>query len=468
MVDYDKFKESLKKAAEEVKKWDDKTIRLISHLDADGISAISILIKALNNENRKYVVSIIPQIQEKIIDDLKREDYEYYIFTDLGSGSLSRISELAKNKKILILDHHDIEEVDVNNENIIHINPHLFGINGSKEISGAGVVYMFTRYLNDKNNMSHIAIVGAIGDIQDREGFSGLNTEIIESAIKNKKLHMGKGLRFFGIHTKPLHKVLEYCTDPMIPGISGSESSAIQFLNSIGINPQKEKGWRKFSDLTETEKKKLAAAIIMKRIEEEIPEDVFGNVCTLIAEERDTPFRDAKEFSTLLNACGRLKKASIGIGACLNNERAKSKAMTILAEYKKEIVQAMRWYNGNKNNFIQGKGYMIINAEENIKPTIIGTLASILSKSNIAENTFILSMAQNNDMTTKVSLRISKTKKKNINLREIVEQITKTIGGEVGGHKDAAGALIRTEKEEEFLASAKEVLSKISMEEFIE
>jgi len=46
-----------------------------------------------------------------------------------------------KDKEIVILDHHKVE----NNERdtIIHVNPHFFGIDGSKEVSGAGVVFLF-------------------------------------------------------------------------------------------------------------------------------------------------------------------------------------------------------------------------------------------------------------------------------------------------------------------------------------
>ena len=52
------------------------------------------------------------------------------------------------------------------------MNPHLFDIDGSTEISGAGVVYLFCKALDGKNkDMAHIAIVGAIGDIQEDKGF---------------------------------------------------------------------------------------------------------------------------------------------------------------------------------------------------------------------------------------------------------------------------------------------------------
>jgi len=476
MDKYDSFKQSIKEAVEKFKKWDNDTLRLVSHLDADGISAASILIKAISNENRRYAVSIVQQLDNKILNELRRENYKYYIFTDLGSGTISKIKQILNDKEILILDHHELEDVKTNNS-IIHINPHIFNIDGSREISGSGVAYLFSKFLNQKNNMAHIAIIGAIGDMQENNGFMKLNNEILQDAIREKKMSVKKTIRFFGSQTRPIHKLLEYSTDPIIPGVSGSESSAIEFLQNLGIRLKKGIKWRTLNDLTEEEKKKLAAAIIIQRHEEEKPEDIFGNTYTLLEEQEATPFRDAKEFSTLLNACGRMKKASLGIGACLGNQKSKKKAMRLLLDYRREIVNAIEWYEKNIQNkllseesnksVIKGKGFVIINAENNIMPSIIGTLTSIISKSNtLKEGTFVLSMAQNDDLTTKISLRIAGNSN-GFNLKTIMEEITARVGGHAGGHMNAAGGLIKTEKEDELIKIAQEVLEKKALEEIV-
>ena len=58
MDSYELFKEDIKKVAEEFKQIPkNKVIRVISHLDADGISAASLMVKLLNNDNRKYSIS---------------------------------------------------------------------------------------------------------------------------------------------------------------------------------------------------------------------------------------------------------------------------------------------------------------------------------------------------------------------------------------------------------------------------
>lgn len=461
---YDKFKEDVLIATDKFRELDKKeTIRLISHLDADGIAACSILIRVLNNDNRKYSISIVQQLSKDIIDDLAKEKYKYFIFTDLGSGQIEYIKEKLKDKKIFILDHHKTEKVKA--DDIVHINPHLYGIDGSKEIAGAGVVYLFASKLDKKiEELAHIAIIGAIGDVQEENGFKKLNDEILQTAIKKKKIKVIKGLRIFGAQTKPLHKVLEYSTDPYIPGVSGSESGAIQFLNQIGINPKNSNGWKKIVHLEDDELKKLVTGIIMKRLNEENPEDVLGQVYILTEEEKESPTRDAKEFSTLLNACGRMGKASLGIGVCLGDKKIKERAIKTLNDYRREIVNAIRWYEERKNDIIKGNGYIIVNAEDNIMPSIIGTLGSIISKSYNVERTFVMTMARLLDGNTKISLR---AKNINIDLRDVIKEISEKIDGEYGGHMQAAGAIIATKKEKEFIDKAKLILEKKAMEEIV-
>src|SRR3989344_5851629 len=140
---YEKFNEELKAAAEAFKKIDKKdVIRVISHLDADGISACAIMIKLLNNDNRKYSISIVQQLNNAVLAQLASEQYGCFVFTDIGSGVISDIKELLNGKKVIVLDHHSIGNTE-DLGNVTLVNPHIFGIDGGREISGAGVVFRF-------------------------------------------------------------------------------------------------------------------------------------------------------------------------------------------------------------------------------------------------------------------------------------------------------------------------------------
>ncbi len=449
------FKEFIK---EKAKDFNAKSVKIVSHLDSDGISSAALLIKMCKLKDIEQSLSIVPQLDENKLIELSKEPHSFFIFSDIGSGQISLINHLMKNKQVLILDHHLPEKIQPN-QNITHINPHEFGIDGSLDISGSGVVYLFCREINEGiKDFAYIPIIGAIGDVQEVNGFSSLNQEILQDALNSKKVRTQKGIKIFGLQTRPLYKLLEYSSDIHIPGVSGSRTGAMQFLQSIGIDPKKGTKWRFFNDLTGDEIDNLIKNLILKRKNESNPEDIIGSRYILINEKYDSPFHDLKEFSTILNGCGRLQRPELGIGALLNEDKAKHHALLALAEYKKEIVQFMNWFREQRGKeIIEEHNYIIINGKNKVPATMIGTMSSIISKSKLVkEGIFVLGLSRQENKT-KISLRVS-SKNNAIDLRIILKQITKEIGGEAGGHKFAAGAIIETDKEQEFIKKAKEIL----------
>jgi single-stranded-DNA-specific exonuclease len=460
------FAEQAAAAAERFRQISPKSARIISHLDCDGICACALLAKALGNRSVRYSISIVPQLDEPTIVSLSKEQHDCFIFADLGSAMLDRMDRYLKGKNVFVLDHHT--PLDWKSDHV-HLNPHLHGINGGDEISGSGVVYYFVSALDKANeSLAHIPVIGAIGDVQDRPMMRGLNKGILAKAESLGLLKVTKGLRLFGIESKPLHKVLEYSFDPFIPGVSGSESGSLQFLQSLGINPKVGTAWKRYVHLTEMEIEKLTEGIILRRVGESKPEDIFGTRYILPSQE-EGPFRDGRELSTLLNACGRLDRASVGIGALLGNDKMRKEAVSVLGDYRREIIGAMRWVDEAKGTeaIIEGEGFMIINAKNKILPTMAGTIASLLSKSHeIKPGTFVMSVARTANNKSKASLRIS-GRKSWIDLRSLVSQIASEVKGEAGGHRNAAGAIFDTHLEEAFLAAAREVLQKNAMYEEI-
>ena len=402
------FLEKIKQEAENLKK-SDSTIRIISHLDADGISSAAIITKALKRLNRKFALTVVKQLSSNTLSQFKLESYKVFLFVDLGSGNLAEIKEAINAKKIIILDHHQPQKIE---NDFIHLNPMLFGLDGNKDVSGAGLAYLFAKSLDEKNkDLSTLALVGAIGDNQDSGGFTSINKIILEDA--EPYLEIATGLRMFGTQTKPLYKILQYSTDPYIPGITGNERAAKEFLQELNISPEK-----KLIHLNENEMKNLVTSIILQRLgSEENPDDVLGPVYLLKSEQEESPTRDLREFATLLNSCGRLNKYSLGIAACMHDKNLKQAAINVLNEYKKEIIYSLNWFYSNKEKRIELENLVIINAEGHIKDTIIGTLTSMIAKSNLyPENTVIISLAHSADENTKISIRCSDCKNKNINL----------------------------------------------------
>ncbi len=449
------MQEIINNAVKEFRKINNEVIRVVSHLDCDGLCSASILINLLKNGEKKFVLSIVKQLNENIIKELSLEKSKIIIFSDLGSGYVKLINKYLKDKKVFIFDHHIPDDID-NYDNIIHVNPHL---SNDVEISGSAVVYLFAKNLNEKNKeFAHLAVIGSIGDIQE---FNELSKEILDDAVSENKIEVRRGLKMFGSQTKPLHKILQFSIDPFIPGVTGSEEGAINFLLDLGINIKENNKFKKLVNLTEEELKKLTTGIILKRLgSEKNPADIFADIYLLKEEDEESFTKDAREFSTLLNSCGRLNKPSIGIGVCLNNQILKEKANELMKQYRLEIINGLNWFYNNKDKMTKEESFVIINAEDNVKDTLIGTITSIISKSNIyRNNTILISMAYTLDNNVKVSMRICNGNNEDIDLREILKEITQD-KWETGGHKNACGCLFPIENEKEFINRIMEVLNR--------
>jgi len=444
-------------------------VRIVGHLDCDGITASSILIKAFYRENIKFVYSSNRQLNEKTIIELKKEHYKIIFFADFGSNLLDIINEELNEKKIFILDHHKFQDIkkSVKTE-IYNINPNKFGIDDNF-ICGSGIAYLFSKCLNKKNkSLAYIALIGAIGDMQDINGFSELNKYILNDSIESNDIEIKIGLSMFGLQTKPLYKLLQFSTEIFIPGVTGDENGAKMFLNNLGIDLIDKNGnYRKIFDLNKEETNKLITAIIISRIGiENNPENILGNIYLLKREEDGVPTRDAREFSTLINACGRLNMPSLGVGACLNDKRSKEKAFELLRDYKNEIINSLNWVDKNRKteNIIEREKLIIINSKNNIRDTVIGTVNSILTKSGLFENgTIIVSMAYSIDNNIKISLR--SVNNSNIDLGSIIKDVCECLNGAGGGHPNAAGGLIQLDKEKEFIEKIVLKLNKLEIEE---
>jgi RecJ-like exonuclease len=412
-----------------------KPIKIISHYDTDGITSATILIKALERMDRTFSVKIVKQLDENVFATLPKN--ELIVFLDLGSSSLM---QLAKYEDIFIIDHHEIpSEIP---SNITLINPHMFD---KESISASGLVYLFVKQISQENkDLANLAVIGMVGDMLDKD-ISKSNNSIISDA----ELTIKKGLLFYP-STRPIHKTLEFSSSIFIPGVTGNSRGVLELLREAGI--EKVRGeYKNLIELTEEENSRLITSILIRRLNHNNV-DIIGNIYLVKFFGR---LEDARELSAMINACSRLGYSEIAILLCLGSRNARTRAEEIYANYKQHIVSALNFISNLKK--IEGKGYIIINARDNIKDTIIGTIASILSvSSTYEEGTVIVAMAYCEDKI-KVSSRVA-GRNSTKNLREILESVTSKIGGESGGHALAAGCLIPKESEESFLSYLKKAL----------
>lgn len=423
----------------------EKNVKIVSHLDADGLTSGSIIARMLLREDSSFELRIVKQLVDDTIKDLKIDENDFLILTDLGSGQLNLLKGILEKTQILILDHHEPERL--NHLNLFHLNPLLFG---KEEISSSMLCYLFAKSVDIKNiDLIHLAIVGAVGDeIDENWKFTGFARKILKEAENVGKVVILKGLRLYG-RSRPVHKALEYSFNPFIPGISGSESGAVQFLSELGITIKDDDEWRALKELTIEEQKRLASAIIIERLrgKQSDAADIFGEIYLL--SELPEEIQDAREFATLLNACGRLGKYETAIELCLNDLTAIKNSDSILTEYRKKISEGIELIrNGDVIKTTENATYIF--CADKVLDTMIGTLTSISINSNLVNTDKPVFGFADSNGSVKVSARASR-KLKQINLKEIIVYAMEQLHAEGGGHKFAAGALIQKKDKDKFV-----------------
>ena len=435
------------KCADEIRKH--KSIHVVSHIDADGLTSAGIICTALERKGLEYTTRFVKQLDEKSLDTIANENHEIVIFTDLGSG----MCELIKSRGIraVISDHHQPQ-----GSFEFHLNPHLFGANGSYELSGSGSTYLLASALGENKDLSPLAIVGAIGDMQHLKmgQLVGINREILEEGVKGSTLQFKKDLTLFGKQTRPIYKLLQYSSDPYLPGLTGDEEACIEFLHSLNIRFSQEERWRRWIELETPEKQKIVSGLVQYCLKSGIPsykiERLIGEVYILLNEREGTEMRDASEFSTLLNATARYDHAEIGLAVCMGNrEEAYEDARKLLAEHRQNLVNGLMYVK--EKGVIKLDNIQYFDAGSEIKETIVGIIAGMSSVIVENRNLPIIAFAKS-DGGVKVSARGTQDLiRRGINLSEAMSVVSAEFGGAGGGHDIAAGATIPENTKENFV-----------------
>ena len=157
-------------------------IFLIVDCDADGFTASAALVN--------YIYKVFPSamdllsiqlhegkehgIEEKWLEEIVANEYKLVICPDASSNDYEQHKFLKDNGiDVLVLDHHDAEEVS---ENAIIINNQLSGY-PNKTLSGVGIVYKFCSKIDElmkikeADTILDLVSLGMIADMMDMRNF---------------------------------------------------------------------------------------------------------------------------------------------------------------------------------------------------------------------------------------------------------------------------------------------------------
>lgn len=426
----DVLKVEAKKAAEIIKSHD--FVRIFTHYDADGISSASIICAALLREGKQFHVTFLKGLIEKI-----NVNSELVILQDMGSGQPDIVSEI--DSDVIIADHHYPSGKIKPRKGLAHVNPHLAGIDGTFELSAAGVAYVIANQLGNNTDLSGLAMIGMFGD---KQKITGGNAEIVKEGIEMGYIAEKKGLNLF---SGKVRDVLTLSTEPFLD-FYGNEEKLDEFLSRVKIDGNKE-----IDELDEDEIQRLSNAIALRILEqggyEGVIEEFIGKKYVL----RNEVISNAIMLSEIVNSCGRASAYSTAFSICMRDESYLEKGIEIWKKFQTELLNEIV---RRKSEAKEGEAirYIIMEDAKTTSP-----VATVLSRYIFSDKPLVVVNVKN-DMA-KISSRSNLRIAENVNLSDVMRNAAEKVGGRGGGHSVAAGANINPEKVDEFIREVDRLVS---------
>jgi RecJ-like exonuclease len=293
----------------------------------------------------------------------------------------------------------------------------------------------------------------------------GLNEILVEDAVSSGNVKVDTDLVVYGRETRPIHRSLAYTTTPYMPNLSGREDNCLTLLSNAGIRLKDGDRFRTIADLTQDEKQKLLNAIMSHLnsigFQSSVVLDMVGSVYTLVNEPPGGPTRDAREFSALLNACGRTGNPSIGVSVGMGDRKtALDEANEVVTTYRKTLATYMEWLTKSPEAIQKFKVIWVIRGENQIQESMTGAFSSIISSAgNLSADNAIIVLTKAKDGGIKLSARAPpKLLKMGMNLGSALSTTAKKYSGFGGGHNVAAGAHIKVDEPTQFLQELDQAL----------
>ncbi|MEA2054314.1 MAG: DHH family phosphoesterase [Candidatus Thermoplasmatota archaeon] len=413
-------------------------IRVISHCDADGVASAAIMAISLARAGYGFHISI-KKTGPSITDGMDNEENDLAIFCDIGSTNLEELERL--KCRVILCDHHMAKGKMSNG---INLNARLYGMNGSTEVCGATATFVLSLAMDSNNaDLAQLAISGAIGDKQDKGGFTGYNKKILENAVEAGYIQMKEEVVFS--QEKSLMDALEQSIEPYFTGFSGN--GVIRFLQNLGIDPLK-----KIIELDEKEKKKLLSALTLKLVEQG---------AETVSLTRFVPYGknygNLYDLTSKLNACARENEESIGIALCLGNSQSIKKVEKIQARYRETIRHEIKELEKEKPGEMSHLSYF-----HTKKSPLNGVIAGLAMQylPNFSKDKPVIALSVKDEKVDVSGRSSEKLVNEGFDLAEGMYTAANSVGGSGGGHPVAAGASILPGKEKEFLEGLNEVLKR--------
>jgi len=435
----DEFSDSIKQAIKVINSA--QQLRIVSHYDADGLAAASIMVGALSRSKKQFHLSISKSLDGDMLESLAKEGNSAVLFLDMGSGQIDGLERL--EAKVSSLDHHKPIR---KSKKVVQANPHFFGIDGMTE-SCASTLAFVTAIMMDPCNwdLSPIAIAGIIGDRQHMGGMKSINQQILDYAKEKNFIEVQRGLNLKGA---TILDAINDSVDPFFVGMSGRKDNVLAFLDSVKLNPETPMG-----ALDEVYRRKLTSMLSLKLMGQGCRPETVEELVTDVHWIPSMKIT-AADLADLLNACGRMDHEGLGVALCMGDKESLARAEELRKEYIRKILD--RLVSIETGGVTEKTNIQYFDAPD---PSLAGAQCGLAMQYilNQSKPTLALSVVKG---SLKVSSRGTKyLVSKGLDLSAALKKCAEKFGGVGGGHAVAAGATIPEDKREEFLEAADAIIA---------
>ncbi len=407
-------------------------VRVVSHYDADGISSAGVMCNALLRAGKHFHATMTKNLTESLISEVSG-GCKLLILSDMGSSYLEQLEKLPC--KVIVLDHHSPLK---DSEKVVHVNPHLAGIDGMTSASASAVCMLLAVHMDERNwDLLPIAFAGIAGDRQAIRGLSGLNQWLFEEGLKRNVVEVRPGSM---LPEGAVLSGLVGSTDPYVIGVSGSPEGARGLLAEAGVPEDADA-----DQLDEGKRMKLSSLLALRLTAQGAPASTLDEI---VHDRYYFPSwkMSADGFAGLLNACGRSNNEGIGLSLTLGDRGAMERAKLLRQEYVDEVQVSLANVVAKGVTRAQHIQYFY---NDNIG--LSGILSGVTMQYFGDRDKATLVLASTGQEIKVSSRGTFELIEKGVDLAAALRESAQKVGGVGGGHRIASGATVPLGRDREFL-----------------
>ncbi len=417
-------------------------VRVLCHYDGDGTAAGALLTLSLLRRGADVHVTLSRQLDEEKLKGLGLDGADALVVSDIGSAHVDLLEKL--ELPTVVLDHHQpLRDSDT----VVQVNPHLFGLSGTRDACGSTTSLLFSLSMDDANlDLAGIALVGCIADRQHLGGFKGINALLFEAALEGGKLEAEKGLSLADL---PLEDSLYYSVGPYFRSLSGRRKDVNRFLDEKGLDPGK-----RFRDLGPEERENLTSTLSLRLLRQGVRPETLEQ---LVEKRYWYPAFEVyvDDLESYVNACSRQGEESLGLSLCTGDFDRVEKAEEIRRKHWEDVLRGLKKV---EDDGVFSKDHIQFFYADG--PTLAGSVAGVSMRYLLDQEKPTLALAVT-DGRTKVSARgTDYLVERGLDLAEALRLGAESMGGSGGGHNIASGASIPKGREEKFLEMVDALVAK--------